>query len=146
MFWWQQCKKIAFKKMKTKTFFPHFSNIASGMSKQSSQLLQCMSRIYSDLPNCEITFHRIRKKSFKKLSEIKLLQSSKCYFFFPSGQVKNEGFITLMFTEYFFIPEQRTPHRLSQLQKYRGLSISLKRLVKTSKWNGKCIVKIYCFL
>ena len=93
-------QKIAFQKMKNKTFLPQFSNIASGMSKQSSQLPQCVARVYSDLPRRETSFHRIRKKpAFKKLSEIKLLQSSKHYSFFPSGQVKNEGFIMPMFTE-----------------------------------------------
>lgn len=61
-------QKIAFKKMKTKTFLPQFSNITSGMSKQSSQLPQCMSRVYSELPHHEISFHGISRKAFKKLS------------------------------------------------------------------------------
>lgn len=103
-------QKIAFKKLKTKTFFLQFSNMAFRMSKQSSQLPQCMARVYSDLPHHETIFHRIRKNAFKKLSEITLLQSSKRYFFFPSGQVKKEGFIMPMFTEYIFFPEQHILH------------------------------------
>lgn len=58
-------QKIAFQKIKTKTILPQFSNTASKMSKQSPQLLQCKTRVYSGLPCCETTFPNIRKKHLK---------------------------------------------------------------------------------
>lgn len=72
------------------------------MSKQSSQLLQRKTRAYSDLPYCETTFHSISKNTFKNLSEINSLQSSKRYFFFPSGQMSNKSFLMSVFTGYIF--------------------------------------------